>query len=112
MTNEEMQRTMEFIVQQQAQFWTSILKTQESRKADAMRINRLEDSFQTLVQLAEATDARLDNLETRATSLEDNHTLLETNMAALAAAQAHADQRLSALIDIVIEGQNGRSKNT
>jgi hypothetical protein len=34
---------------------------------------------------------------------------LETNMAALAAAQTHTDERLSALIDIVREGRNGRS---
>ena len=41
--------------------------------------------------------------------LEVKTSELEANMAALAAAQAHADERLSALIDIVREDRNGDS---
>jgi histone deacetylase complex regulatory component SIN3 len=94
MTNEEIQKTMEFILEQQAQFATNIQKLQEERTRDDSRIKRLEESFQLLVQLAQSTDTR---------------NTLESNMTALAAAQTHTDERLSALIDIVREGRNGKS---
>jgi hypothetical protein len=102
MNNEEIQKTMEFILEQQAQFAANIQKSQEERIRDGSRIKRLEESFQLLVQLAQSTDTRLD-------SLESNTAALETNMAALAEAQAHSDERLSTLIDIVREGRNGNA---
>lgn len=102
MTNEEMQRTIEFIIEQQAQFATNIQRLQEERIRDNPRLTRLEESFQLLVQLAQTTDGRLDRLESTATALE-------SNMAALAAAQTRTDEKLSALIDIVREGRNGKS---
>jgi DNA repair exonuclease SbcCD ATPase subunit len=95
MTNEEIQKTMEFILEQQAQFATNIQKLQEERAQDNSRIKRLEESFQLLVQLAQSTDTRLDTLE--------------SNMATLAEAQVHTDERLSVLIDIVREGRNGKT---
>jgi chromosome segregation ATPase len=95
MTNEEMQKTMGFILEQQAQFAANIQKLQEERTRDGSRIRRLEESFQLLVQLAQSTDTRLN--------------ILESNMATLAEAQAHTDERLSALIDVVREGRNGKA---
>ncbi len=109
MTNEEMHRTMEFIIVQQAQFAANIQRLQEERIRDNPRLTRLEESFQLLVQLAQITDTRLDRLESTTVTIESTTSTLEANMAALAAAQAHADQRLSALIDIVREGRNGKS---
>ena len=109
MTNEEMQRTMEFIVEQQAQFAANIQRLQEERIRDNPRITRLEESFQLLVQLAQTTDTRLDRLESTTFTLESTTSTLESNMAALAAAQTHTDERLSALVDIVREGRNGKS---
>ena len=95
MNNEEIQKTMEFILEQQAQFAANIQKLQEERMHDDARLKRLEEAFQLLVQLAQNTDTRLDTLE--------------TNMATLAEAQVHTDERLSALIDIVREGRNGKA---
>ncbi len=109
MTNEEMHRTMEFIIEQQAQFATNIQRLQEERIRDNPRLTRLEESFQLLVQLAQTTDIRLDRLESTTDTLESTTDTLESNMAALAAAQAHTDEKLSALIDIVREGRNGKS---
>ena len=100
MTNEDIQRTMEFILAQQAQFAANIQRLQEERIRDNPRLTRLEESFQLLVRLAENSDTRLDRLESGTSTLE-------ANMAALAAAQTHTDERLSALIDIVREGRNG-----
>ena len=44
MTNEEMQRTMEFVVEQQAQFAANIQRLQKDRIQDTPRHSRLEDS--------------------------------------------------------------------
>jgi hypothetical protein len=105
MTNEEMQKTMEFILEHQAQFAINIQRLQEERLADRPRLARLEESFQLLVQLAQTTDSRLDTIES---TTGTRFNILESNMAALAAAQAHSEQRLSALMDIVREGRNGK----
>ena len=109
MTREEIQRTMEFILGQQAQFAANIQLLQEERIRDTPRLTRLEESFQLLVRVAESTDTRLDRLESNTSAVEANMAGLEASMAALVAAQTHTDERLSALIDIVREDRNGKS---
>jgi len=64
MTHNEMQKTMEFILQQQAQFAVNIQRLQEEQLRDKPRLARLEDSFQLLVELAESSDTRLDATDT------------------------------------------------
>jgi len=108
MTNEEIQRTMEFILGQQAQFAANIQLLQEERIRDSPRLTRLEESFQLLVRVAESTDTRLDRLESNTSAVEANMAGLEASMAALVVAQTHTDERLSALIDIVREDRNGK----
>ncbi len=86
MDNEEMQRTMQFILEQQAQFSANIQVLQEAQartestmnalslkvdtlagRVDALaanhesRIRRLEESFQLLVRLAESTNALMES---------------------------------------------------
>jgi len=109
MTREEIQRTMEFILGQQAQFAANIQLLQEERIRDSPRLTRLEESFQLLVRVAESTDTRLDRLESNTSAVEANMAGLEASMAALVVAQTHTDERLSALIDIVREDRNGKS---
>jgi hypothetical protein len=100
MTDEEVRKTMGFILEQQAQFAANIQRLQEERARDNPRITRLEESFLLLVQLAQGTDTRIDRVESSTATLE-------SNMAALAAAQLHSDERLSALIDIVSKKNTG-----
>jgi len=109
MTNEDRQRTMEFILEQQAQFAVNIQRLEESvqrieeeRIRDRPRLARLEESFLYLVEWNRTVDSRLDRSESKTS-------VLETNMATLAAAQAHADERLSALIDIVRRDRENNS---
>jgi len=87
MTDEEMQKTIEFILEQQAQFVARM-------ERDEARLTRLEDAFATLVNIARITDERLDTAESRLNTLTEK-------MATLAEAEAHTDQRLSVLIDVV-----------
>ena len=113
MTNEEMQKTIEFILEQQAQFVTRMGR-------DEGRLTRLEDAFATLVNIARITDERLDVVESGISTLTEKMAALaeaqartDTKMAELAEAQSHSDQRLNALIDIVeryiSKGSNGKT---
>ena len=115
MTNEDRQRTMDFILQQQAKFAASIERLEEERIRDQPRQAELEKSFQTVVELLRIQESRLDRSESRldrtevdTAGVKERTKTLEINMAALAVTQAHADERLSALINIVIEDR-GRS---
>jgi hypothetical protein len=89
------------------------------------RVVRLEQAFATLVRLAEKSDERLDqhlswvnqlgeaqaNSGVKIATLPDAQIRTEEALARLAASQAHIDQRLDALIEIVREGRNGPSTN-
>ena len=101
MTNEEIQRTMEFILAGQARFDARMEK-------DEARILRLEDAFVTLVEIARITDERQDKTDQRVDRFEDR---LEAMMPLTDAKLAELAQRLDALIHIVEryinKGNNG-----
>ena len=105
MTNEEMERTMQFIVEQQAQFTTNIQKVEEAQLRDAPRLQRLEAAFVELVELARTTDERLDSLTDSHRRLAEAQARTEGRVVELAEATerqisqlaAHAEARLSAL---------------
>lgn len=110
MTNEEMQRKMEFIIEQQAQFAVNIQKLEESQTRAEKRMGELEGAMVTVVnlvgQLAEAqerTDARLSQL---ATEIAEAQKRTE-------AALAETSERLNSLI-IVVERyfSNGRGNQS
>ena len=67
MTFEELQRSMEFIVQQQAQFTADIQKEREERLRnevrDQPRIARVERCVVLLTELAEIGSRRIDRLD-------------------------------------------------
>jgi chromosome segregation ATPase len=94
------------------------------------RLARLENAFVTLTRLAESFDERLNTQLSWINSLGEAQANSEAKIAALANAQiktedalvrlaeahtklaesqAHTDQRLDALIDIVREFRNGKS---
>jgi chromosome segregation ATPase len=113
MTNEEMQRKMDFIVEHQAQFAANIQRLEEQhqrlaaeRLRDQPRIQELEESFKLLVRLAQIMNSRQDSTDVRPDRLDSGVKNLHENMTALAAAQTHTEERLSALIDIVRERWN------
>ena len=89
MTNEEIQRVMEFIIKQQESFAEGMEQMRDSHAKAEVRISRLETAT---VQLYTAT-------------IE-----LTKKMTELAEAQAHTDRRLDALIDIIEQGRNGKSQ--
>jgi chromosome segregation ATPase len=103
MSNDELQRKMDFIVNQQAQFSSDIQQLKELHAQAEQRMTKIED---VVLRLGNATVA----LTERVADLATAQTHLDTKMAELADSQAHTDQRLNALIDIVPESRNGRDR--
>ena len=113
MNEEERQRQMDFILNQQAQFAADIQKLQESLSAlmesqaeTAQIVNRLAA---VTVEGFKQTNAKIDTLIDAQTRTEGALTRLAEAQTQLAEAQTHTDQRLDALIDIIREGRNGKS---
>ena len=96
MTNEEIQRVMEFIIKQQESFSDRMGQMLELHAQSEKRISRLETAT-----------AHLYNASTELSKAQKE---LSEKMAELAEAQAHTDRRLDALIDIIEQGRNGKSQ--
>src|SRR5258706_11080811 len=101
MTNDETQRKMDFIVNQQAQFSSDFNHLKELHAQAEKRIAMIED---TMTRLAGATLT----LTQKMVELSAAQAHMDSKMANLAESQEHADQRLNALIDIVRDNMNGR----
>ncbi len=95
MSNEEIQRMMEFIIKRQENFAENVEQLQELHARGEARLTRLESAFV--------------NLYNTVAELGKAQTLLTEKVSDLAEAQVHTDQRLNVLIDILEEGRNGKS---
>jgi ATP:corrinoid adenosyltransferase len=118
MTNEEMEKTMQFILEQQAQFTANFQriegareKDEEARKKDSARITRLEESFQLLVQLAQNHDERLVTLDERLITLTEAQIRTSEQIAAMSERTAETDERLNALIAVVERYISNKGQN-
>jgi hypothetical protein len=96
MTNEEIQKVLEFIIKQQESFAESMELLRDSHVRAEERISILERAavnlYSTVTQISKAQE------------------VLTLKMAELAEAQLHTDQRLNVVIDIIERGQGGRSQ--
>src|SRR4026208_726630 len=97
MTNEEMQRAMEFIVEQQAQFAASIQRAEEERIRDTPRLTRLEQTFQAIAELAQINEGRLEKLEEQRVQDNERITRLEDSFVLLTHLAQTTDARLERL---------------
>jgi uncharacterized protein (DUF2336 family) len=114
MTNEEMEKTMQFILEQQAQFTANFQRIGEAREKDLARTAHLEESFQLLVQLAQSHDERLVALAEAQLRTNEQMTAINEWIAAINERTAETDERLNALIAVVeryiSRGGNGSSQ--
>ena len=125
MTDEERQRTMDFILAQQAQFSADMQKLEESQKRAEARLERSEARLERSETQLDNGSYKIDRLE-RIMKLvikaglrarRDNHQRdqewdrrfgeVREAVAGLRESQSHSDKRLDALIDIVREQRNG-----
>jgi predicted nucleic acid-binding Zn-ribbon protein len=97
MTNEELQKTMEFIIKQQESFSEHMEQLRESHAKGEARLTRLESAFV--------------NLYNTVTEIGKAQKDLTEKVGELAESQAHTDQKLNVLIDILNEGRNGKSQS-
>lgn len=94
MSDEEVRKTMRFILNQQAQFATNIQRLEESHSQAVERISRLEGAVVGLVGLLERLTQTQERTVTQVQFLADAvGTLTDT--------QAHTYGRVNALIDII-----------
>jgi hypothetical protein len=99
MTDQERQRAMDFIVEQQAKFSVNHQKSDE-------RLSRLERIVKLMISAGRRTRRHIREMDER---FEQRFAKLTDALITLAEGQAHTDRRLDALIDIVREGRNGKS---
>ena len=99
MTDEERQRAMDFIVEQQAKNSVEIEKVLESHRQAEHRFDRDERILKLTIRAGRR--ARQQNREEHQRFLDEIRVMKEF--------QAHSDKRLDALIDIVRADRNGRS---
>ena len=104
MANEEMQRTMGFVVNQQARFSEGMEQLRESHAQAEKRISNLETAFVGLAGI-------MTDIGKAQQALAERVTQLAADIAELREAQAHTDQRVNALIDIIERWRNGESKS-
>lgn len=105
MTNEEMQTTMDFIVQQQAQTSTKIDVLTEAQTRNA-------EGIQALLALAQIHEREIETLGHQIGSVSRDIAALSREIGALGETTKATDERLNALINVV-ERQisNGRNGN-
>jgi len=104
MSNENIDKQMEFILEQQAQF--------------TARLGQLEDLVVRLargtLERFEATDARVNDVDERISALVDSQIRTEENVKKTEANVKKTDESLRSLIAVVdryfSEGRNGKSK--
>jgi hypothetical protein len=94
MTDEERQRTMDFILEQQAQF--------------AVNIEHLRENVESLTAAQARTDAAVGALTAQVQTIARQQEHINEVVAVIADAQQRTDERLNVLIDVVQQGKNGK----
>ena len=119
MSNEEVERTMAFIVQQQAQFSVDIQRLQEAQKQTEQNLAQTEQivaqSAQTVAEtgeivgrLANVTLAGFKDVNAKIDALVDSQIRTDKKFEALADSQTRTDEHLRNLSDRYFsEGRNG-----
>lgn len=105
MTNEEMQRAMDFIVQQQAQTTTKMDAVTAVQKENA-------DGIRALLSIAQIHEREIETLGHQIASVSRDVAALSRGIGALGQTTKATDERLNTLINVV-ERQisNGRNGN-
>jgi hypothetical protein len=107
MTNEEMQRAMEFVLKHQARFAEGMEQLRESHAQAEKRISNLETGFIGFYNaLTDIGKAQL-SLTESVTQLAEAQARQAEAHKQLAESLAHTDQRVNALIDIIERWRNG-----
>ena len=108
MSEEEMRRKMEFIVEQQAQFAVDIRQLRESQSELTQKHGLLTDALTTIVGV-------VGKLAERVEEIAEAQKQTDARLSRLAEAQAETNERLNIFINVVeryiSERRNGRARD-
>jgi len=94
MTDEDRQRTMDFILEQQAQFSINIEALREAQARTDAAVGALTSQVQNIARQHE--------------NITRQQERINEVVAVIADAQQHTDEQLNALIDVAQQGRNGK----
>jgi prefoldin subunit 5 len=112
MTNEEMERAIDFLLKSQANLEARIAQTNEQlgsfahTQADIMRV--MTRTFESQAQINESTQAAIGSIRAAIGEFASRQSRTEDSLTRLAESQIETNRRLDALIEIVQDGRNGR----
>ncbi len=110
MDDEKLEKTIEFILNNQAQFTVDIQKMQETQKEGEKRVNVLE---RVCLNLYNASVEQGKNIAQLSEEFKKTHEIHEREMSEIRASQKETDERLNAVIlmaEKFFSGENGDSK--
>lgn len=103
MTNEELEKTKEFILQQQAQFASDILQLREAQSQTDRAVAQTElvvaKTGEIVARLANGTLAGFKDVNAKINALVDSQIQTDEKMKALADSQKQTDEKINALVD-------------
>ncbi|HEX8635688.1 MAG TPA: hypothetical protein VF703_16185 [Pyrinomonadaceae bacterium] len=94
MINEEMQRTMQFIVEQQAQLTATVGRLSE-------KVDRTADGINSLLAIAELHEREIGELRESVNTMRESVNTMSESVRAVDERGREADERLNALINTV-----------
>jgi hypothetical protein len=113
MTGEEIERTMAFILEQQAQTAATIGRLSERVDALTVKVDRNTDSISALLAIAEIQAAEIRDLTESTRDLRESTQAIADRQREADERGRQTDERLDALINIVgrhiSEGRNGKA---
>lgn len=114
MTEEDRQRTMDFILEQQAQFYVSLESLREAQaRTDstvaqlAGQVQGVAGQVQSLAEQVQGIAGQVQGIAGQVQNMARQQEHINEVVAVIAESQQHTDERLNALIDIVQGGRNG-----
>jgi chromosome segregation ATPase len=101
MTNEQFEHRIEFILDQQANFAVDIQQLQESQRRLTEAQERTDGMLRSLVEVNLALTGHVEGLAAQIQGLAAHLQKVDDRLDRLAESQAHTDQRLDTLVDVV-----------
>ena len=108
MTGEERQRTMDFILEQQARFTVNMESMRESQARTDANIEALTEAQARTDAAIGALTTQVQNLARQQENIARQQEHLNEVVAVIADARPHNDELLKAMIDVVQQGRNGK----
>ncbi|HEX8161013.1 MAG TPA: hypothetical protein VF538_04030 [Pyrinomonadaceae bacterium] len=99
--NDDTQRTMQFILEQQAQLTATVGQLSATVDRLAVKVDRNADGITALLAIAEIHEREIEALKDGTAALQESTAALQESTAANAEAGRATDERLNALINVV-----------